>query len=262
MVYMLAKWKKKFGRPNDHFILQDFVDGVEMATGGWFGPGGFDQGWNDNFEFKKLMPSNYGMNTGEMGSVLRFTKRSKLARQVLQPLSETLGRMGYIGYVDINCIIDANGNPWPLEFTLRPGYPTINIEAEVHGIDDPVERLYALAKGDDCRSVMLDRIALGVVVALPSFPHSHSLAKEIDGIPIHGISGRLRPHFHPCQIRKNKDTLETAGDYVAVVTSSAGTVADARRCSVRGRAGNSQITQWISEHHPRDRFGKHRPLAA
>jgi phosphoribosylamine--glycine ligase len=233
MVYMLTKWKKKFGKPKDHFILQDFIEGIEMGSDGWFGPGGFDQGWSESFEFKKLMSSDYGMNTGEMGSVLRFTKTSKLARKVLQPLTDRLASMGYVGYISVNCIIDGKGTPWPLEFTMRPGYPTINIEAAVHNTMDPAERLYSLAKGEDCKSAILDRVALGVVIALPSFPHSHSLAKEIDGIPIHGITSRLWPHIHPAQIRSTKGNLETAGDYVMVCTGSSQTVSDARRIAYR-----------------------------
>jgi phosphoribosylamine---glycine ligase len=227
MLFMLNKWKKKFGRPKSHFILQEFVPGIEMAVGMWVGPGGPDLGWNENWEFKKLLSSNYGPNTGELGTVLRFTKRSKLARRVLEPLVETLGRMGYVGYIDVNCIVSGD-TAYPLEFTIRPGYPTINIEAEVHSCDDPCDRLYALAKGEDCRSVMLDQVAVGVVVALPSFPHSHALAKEIDGIPIHGVSSRIWPHFHCCQVRMENDELQTAGDYVAVLTASGDTVSGAR----------------------------------
>lgn len=233
MVYMLQKWKKKFGKPRDHFILQDFVEGIEMGADGWFGPGGFDQGWSESFEFKKLMSGNYGMNTGEMGSVLRFTKRSKLARQVLEPLGDRLANEGYVGYISVNCIIDCKGNPWPLEFTMRPGYPTINIEAAVHSVMDPAERLYSLAKGDDCKSCLLDRIALGAVVALPSFPHSHSLAKEIDGIPIYGVTSRLWSHMHPAQMRSISGNLETAGDYVCVLTASGETVSQCREAAYR-----------------------------
>jgi phosphoribosylamine---glycine ligase len=227
MVYMLERWKKKFGRPKDAFILQDFIEGIEMGADGWFGPGGFDQGWSESFEFKKLMPGNYGVNTGEMGSVLRFTRRSKLANKVLHCLSDRLADARYVGYISVNCIIDGNGKPWPLEFTIRPGYPTINIEAEVHGVADPVERLYLLAKGEDCKSVIMDKIAVGVVIALPSFPHTHALSKEIDGIPIHGVEPPLWQYIHPCQMRVAERKLETAGDYVMVVTASADIVSDA-----------------------------------
>jgi phosphoribosylamine---glycine ligase len=79
LVYKLGQWKKQ-QKLKEPFIIQDFVDGIEMSADGWFGPNGFDSGWSESFEFKKLMPGNFGVNTGEMGTDLRFTKRSKLAR--------------------------------------------------------------------------------------------------------------------------------------------------------------------------------------
>jgi phosphoribosylamine---glycine ligase len=230
MIFMLEKWKKQ-QKLKGAFILQDFIEGIEMAADGWFGPHGFDLGWSESFEFKKLMSSNYGVNTGEMGTVIRFTKSSKLARQVLDPLGEELARESYCGYVSVNSIIDKNGQPWFLEFTMRPGYPTINIEAEVHSEDDPAARLYALASGTDCRSVLIDKVALGVVVALPSFPHSHSLAKEMDGLPIFGLTDRLWPHVHLCQARLEKGQIQTAGDYVLVATAASNTVSQARQAA-------------------------------
>jgi phosphoribosylamine---glycine ligase len=114
---------------------------------------------------------------------------------------------------------------------MRPGYPTINIEAAVHSEDDPAARLYALATGTDCRSVLLDKIAIGVVVALPSFPHSHTLAKEIDGLPIFGLTDRLWPHVHLCQARLEKGQIQTAGDYCLVVTAASNSVSQARQAA-------------------------------
>ncbi len=227
MIFMLKKWKKQ-QKLKGAFILQDFIEGIEMAADGWFGPHGFDLGWSESFEFKKLMSGNYGVNTGEMGTVLRFTRRSKLARQVLEPLGEELSRQRYCGYLSCNTIIDSSGQPWFLEFTARPGWPTWNIEGAVHAEDDPAARLYQLASGTDSRSVMIEKVAIGVVVALPSFPHSHSLAKDIDGIPIHGIDQRMMRHFHPCQVRCEHGQLQTAGDYCFVVTASGNSVSAAR----------------------------------
>jgi phosphoribosylamine---glycine ligase len=244
LIFMLEKWKKQ-QKLKGAFILQDFIEGIEMAADGWFGPHGFDLGWSESFEFKKLMSGNYGVNTGEMGTVLRFTRRSKLARQVLEPLSERLHVHGYCGYVSVNTIIDEKGEPWFLEFTMRPGYPTINIEAAVHSEDDPAARLYQLASGIDSRSVILDKIALGVVVALPSFPHSHSLAKEIDGLPIFGLSDRLWPHVHPAQMRMTEGQIETAGDYCLVVTSSSSTISECRKLAY-GRVKQIHIPGGVS----------------
>ena len=71
MVYMLERWKKA-QKHKSPFILQEFVDGIELAVGGWFGPGGFNEGWCENFEFKKLMPDDLGPATGEQGTVLNL----------------------------------------------------------------------------------------------------------------------------------------------------------------------------------------------
>ena len=39
MVFMLGRWKKR-STLKGKFILQDFIPGIEMAVGGFFGPGG------------------------------------------------------------------------------------------------------------------------------------------------------------------------------------------------------------------------------
>src|ERR1017187_104057 len=57
MIFMLEKWKKQ-QKLKGSFILQDFIEGIEMAADGWFGPHGFDLGWSESFEFKNLMPGN------------------------------------------------------------------------------------------------------------------------------------------------------------------------------------------------------------
>ena len=105
MVYMLQKWKKNNAYKGE-FILQEFHKGIEMAVGGWFGAGGFNSHWCENWEFKKLMNDDLGVATGEQGTILRYTKESKLAEQVLKPLEDYLHGLGYTGYIDVNCIIE------------------------------------------------------------------------------------------------------------------------------------------------------------
>lgn len=66
MVSMLMRWKKTQKQKRE-FILQEFVPGIEMAVGGWFGSHGFNEYVLENFEFKKLMNDDLGCNTGEQG---------------------------------------------------------------------------------------------------------------------------------------------------------------------------------------------------
>jgi phosphoribosylamine---glycine ligase len=238
MVYMLERWKR-MDKLKDAFILQEFKAGTEMAVGGWFGPNGFNTGWCENFEFKKLMHGDLGVATGEMGTVLRYVGNSKLADKVLVPVAPMLERAGYCGYVDVNCIIDDEGTPWPLEFTMRPGWPTFNIQlAACKG--DPVEWLYGLAMGEDTKQQILNQIFIGVVLAIPDFPYSNITRKEVTGIPIYKLSPKLWESIHPCEMMLSQAPQEvageivncplpcTAGDYVMIVTSNGATIVESR----------------------------------
>ena len=241
MVYMLERWKKK-GMKRD-FILQEFIPGCEMAVGAWFGPSGWATPWCENFEFKKLMDGDMGVATGEQGTVLRYVAKSKLARTVLEPLTETLEETGYCGYIDVNCIIDDQGSVWPLEFTCRPGWPTFNIQQELHP-GDPIEWVTALARGEE-PPVQEDLIAIGVVLSIPDYPYSHLTRKEVIGCPVYGAEA-TNPHIHFCEVMAAKCPVEgergsivertmpaTAGDYVLVMSAAADTVYDAKRTCYR-----------------------------
>lgn len=243
LVYMLERWKKT-AKLKSPFLLQEFVGGIEMAVGGWFGPGGFNIGWCENFEFKKLMDGDLGVNTGEQGTVIRYVRRSKLAERVLKPLEEALERIGYVGYIDVNCILDEKGTPWPLEFTMRPGWPTFNIQQALH-TGDSVEWLYDLAQGKDARIVAMDRPALGVVLSVPDYPYSHLTRKEVVGTPIYGITEGMWPNLHPCEMMMGEAPCDvggqiltvplpvTAGDYVLVVSAVGDTVLNAKEKAYR-----------------------------
>ena len=50
-----------------------------------------------------------------------------------------LAEEGYVGYIDLNCIVNNNGI-YPLEFTRRFGYPTISIQQE--GMLTPISDLF------------------------------------------------------------------------------------------------------------------------
>lgn len=226
LIYMLKRWKKA-QKHKDSFILQEKVSGVEFAVGAWFGPGGFNSGWWENFEHKCLFAGNLGPNTGEMGTALRCVRSSKLADKVLKPIERLLEPTGYIGYVDVNCIVDDEGEPWPLEFTMRFGYPTWPIQMHLL-TGDPVEWLFDLAEGRDAKPFMMNKTAVGVVLAIGDFPHSHITKKEVVGAPIYGTTPGVLERVSFCEVMMGEaphdvgDTVvmksgyQTAGDYVLV----------------------------------------------
>lgn len=243
MVYMLERWKK-LGKLKGKFILQEFVPGIEFAVGGWFGPGGFIQGWEENWEHKPLMNGDIGPNTGEQGTVQRFVKKSKLADLLLKPLEDELDRIEYVGCIDVSCIIDEKGKPLPLEFTMRPGWPAFNIQ-QVLTKGDPAEWMVDVLEGRDPRRFELDKVALGVVMALPDYPFDRRPIEEVIGIPLYGMTRDNMHNVHPCMMMAseapqeiggkvvNGPCLAAAGNYVLVATGTGDTVSQAKRAAYK-----------------------------
>jgi phosphoribosylamine--glycine ligase len=247
MAYMLERWKKNH-RHKDAFILQERVNGIEMAVGGWFGPNGFLPGWHENWEFKKLMAGDTGPATGEMGTIIRAVPKSKLADLVLKPVEQKLADLDYVGYVDVNCIIGEDGTPWPLEFTMRPGWPTFNIQmAMLKDGEDPANWLFELAEGQSCDPFRMNEVACGVVMAIPDFPFSRFTRKDVHGIPIYKLNNknRYRRNLHPCEVQQGEaptdvngkvvtlPCLTTAGDYLLVGSGVGLSVREARQRAYR-----------------------------
>ena len=239
MVFMLNKWKKENAYKGE-FILQEFHKGCEMAVGGWFGLGGFSKWYLENWEFKKLMSGDYGPATGEQGTVMRYTQTSLLAEKVLKPLEGFLHGIGYTGYIDVNCIIDDKGIPWPLEFTTRPGWPLFQIQQCLH-IGDPVEWMLGLLEGKDLLKVKTC-LAVGVVVSQPDYPYNNIVKKHNTGYPIFDMTeedGCENIHFSEVKCGYMPDDkgnlkdpcLVTCGSYVLTVSGTGKTVSEAK-CDV------------------------------
>lgn len=238
LLYTLGNWKREGKKFPKGLILQDRIDGVEMAVGAWVGPEGFAEGWEENFEEKRLFAGGIGPNCGEAGTVTRLVKTSKLANKVLAPLEDRLVSLGYVGNVDVNCIIDHEGNPWPLEFTMRFGYPAINIEVALYD-GDPIEYFAGLAAGKPPNTRRLNDVAVGVVVALPPYPFGNEKAEEVVGVP---IWGKTHDGLHFCnammgeapdEAGKKEPQLCTAGSYVLVATGTGPSVVAARAAAHR-----------------------------
>ena len=201
-----------------------------MAVGGWFGLGGFSKNFCENWEFKKLMNDDLGVATGEQGTIVRYTEESKLADKVLKPLEEYLYALGYTGYIDVNCIVDEKGTPWPLEFTMRPGWPLFQIQQALHR-GDPAEWMLDLLNGKDTLRVSKE-IACGVVISIPDYPYSRLTKKECSGYPLWGIDQQdattnihlsevqigKAPNMEGDKVKLDTSMYVTAGDYVLSVS--------------------------------------------
>ena len=168
VVRMLEAYKKAFSDEIKVFQLQKRVVGVEVAVGAFFNGKSFVYPVNTNFEHKKLFPGNSGPPTGEMGTTMFWSEPNKIFEQTLLKMSSKLAEEGYVGYIDVNCIVNNNGI-YPLEFTSRFGYPSIFIQQE--GMITPIGLfLWDLAHNLDPKLKVKSGFQVGVRIVMPPFP--------------------------------------------------------------------------------------------
>jgi len=228
-IFTLQRWEKQ-GLFKGQLMLQELVEGVEVGVGGMFGPHGWCEAIEENFEFKKLMPSNYGPNTGEMGTVARHTTSSKLFDMLLEPLTGYLHQINYVGDIDVNCIV-VDGTPLPLEFTMRWGWPDFALRLEALSVD-PVVFMAALVAGED-RFVVSPDVVVGVVMAHGDFPRGGDPLGTHADFPItyesdaHVYWEHVKRGEHPKLDGGMKRGLVTAGNYVCVCTAKGSSVSNA-----------------------------------
>lgn len=219
-------WQKKI----KYFQLQKFLAGVEVAVGAFFNGHKFIQPININFEHKKLFPGEKGPSTGEMGTLMYWANASVIFSNTLAKMETTLAASGYVGYYDINCIVNGRGI-YPLEITARLGYPTISVQME--GITDPIgEFFYKLANGEDFEFKTKKGFQVGVVIAVPPFPYkSNDIFYMFKDSSIILKNPNIVEGIHLGDNKKiNGGDLQLAGvyGYALVVTGSGITVEEAR----------------------------------
>ena len=234
MIARIERWKKLKLNPKGPVMLQEFIEGEEFAVSRWVGAEGFVGPFNENFEQKKLLSGNVGPNCGESGTIMKYVEMSKIGESVLAPLEEALVRVGHLGDVDVNCIVDKQGKAWPLEFTMRLGWPAFNIMLHEHN-GDPAQWMADACDGKDTLDVSYEH-TVGVVLAQPDYPYSKKTKAETDGIPVYGIRPGMWRYVHPQSVKMmkqpvmegekvvEKDIWSTTGDYIAVVSGMGKTV--------------------------------------
>ena len=192
VVDVLRAYEKAWGHRMKGFQLQRRVEGVEITVCGFFDGDAFVEPVNFNFEHKKLFPGNIGPSTGEMGTSMFWSRRNHLFEATLGRLEGLLTEEGYVGSVDLNCIVNADGI-YPLEFTPRFGYPTIILQEEAFE-SATGEFFYDLAHGNDPDLRVHRGYQVCARVCVPPFPfddeatfdensRNAAIVFETDGVP-------------------------------------------------------------------------------
>ncbi|MBI2969046.1 MAG: phosphoribosylamine--glycine ligase [Bacteroidetes bacterium] len=177
VIQVLEAYKEAWSDEVKEFQLQKRITGVEVAIGAFFNGKEFIYPINVNFEHKRFFPGNIGPSTGEMGTAMYWSMENKMFNNTLKKMESKLAEEGYAGYIDLNCMVNAQGI-YPLEFTSRFGYPTISIQQE--GMITPVgEFLYDLAHGSKAKLKTKNGFQVGVRIVVPPFPFNDPKTFEI-----------------------------------------------------------------------------------
>ena len=213
------------------FILMDHVDGIEMGVGAYFNGTDFLEPACLDWEHKRFFPGDLGELTGEMGTVVTYSRTKSFFDRTLARIAPLLRDNGYCGYINLNTIVNDKGI-WPLEFTCRFGYPG-------YAILEPLQR----TSWGDLFATILNRSALrfeaapgfavGIVVTTPPFPHYRDAVREPVGLPIlfdDQLSPLDRRHIHYGEVGLKGGVLVTTGmsGYTLVVTGTGQTIEAAR----------------------------------
>lgn len=230
LVNMLERYKKGWGSKIRSFQLQKFVAGVEVAIGAYFNGQEFILPVCINFEHKRMFNAEIGPTTGEMGTAMFWTGPNRLYNETLKKFEKRLAEIGFIGYFDLNCIVNSRGI-FPLEITPRFGYPTINIQME--GVASRwSDLLYAIANHQPFNLKTNRGYQVGVVIAIPPYPYDDpDVFEKFSNDAVIIFKKQPLVGIHHCDVRLEDGDWRIAGSsgYVMVVTGAGPTMVDAQK---------------------------------
>ena len=229
LIQVLGDYKKAWAKKIPTFQLQKRITGVEIAVGAFFNGNEFIYPINVNFEHKKLFPGNLGPSTGEMGTAMFWSDPNRIFNQTLKKFEKKLAEEKYVGYIDLNCIVNGNGI-YPLEFTSRFGYPTICIQQE--GIAMPISQfLYQLATGTLKKFNTKSGFQVGIRIVVPPFPFTDRetfLVKSKDSIIVFK-KGKEGIHFEDVKLVNGEWVVTGNSGVVLIVVGTGYTMKQAQQ---------------------------------
>ena len=211
------------------FVIQQFVDGIEISAGSWFNGVDFLRPIALNFEHKSFGIKPYaGPPTGEMGSVSFYTEKSKLFDETTAKMAPYLKKIKYACDFDINCILTEKG-PLALEFTPRCGFPAICLQ--LSNFDEDFGHLLLNVANGTAKTVKTKAPwVTGLVYTSPPFPYEDEVrnAKDYEGWPVDGPI-TTDSDIYPIGVEEKDGQIMTTGIGLVAVACGTGKTAKASK---------------------------------
>jgi phosphoribosylamine-glycine ligase len=207
--------EEHIGRPE--FILQDFVEGTEVSSEGWFNGETFMRPFNHTIERKHMMDGDLGPSAGCTGNIVWVHEDpTPVMEEGILKMEPILREYNFLGPIDLNTIVNKEG-VWALEFTPRFGYDAFPSLMEL--FESPIgPTLEAIARGSrPTRLPLKNSIASALRLSIPPYPTERYKAPE--GIPIRGFTRSDRAHLYFYDVKLNdKLKLVSTAACGAIVT--------------------------------------------
>ena len=227
-------WCQEQGILKGDFLLQEFVEGVEISTEVWFSRGKPLSRPNGTMEVKKFMAGNLGPATGCESSVVwpYSSLDTPIVEQTIAKIYPILEQMGYTGPLDINAIV-SEGTAYFLEFTPRFGYSALYALIELLPYDLG-EFLGDVAYGEATEIAMDDAFAMALTLSVPPYPLASGKPETKSAFDVtrgRAVVGLDLDHFFPYDLYAEGDDLFTGGmlgllGYLTAIGSSLDDVND------------------------------------
>jgi phosphoribosylamine--glycine ligase len=202
--------------------LEEKKKGIEIATSAYFNGKDF-YARDINFEHKKFATGSeldhyegIGFNTGEQGTVIRPVSQHRLFTETVEKMGNFLKEIDFRGQIDINGVLNDDGY-WPVEFTIRPGYPASAIEVEARKMSTS-EFLYSVSAGETPKIDIADAWIIGVVLCGQGYPFYADVKKSFL-LPIIGVNKDNVHHLHFSHVKALDSKLYTVNSYICTATA-------------------------------------------
>jgi phosphoribosylamine--glycine ligase len=242
----------KFGDAGARVVVEGFLEGEEasfivMVDGEHVLPMATSQ------DHKRIGEGDTGPNTGGMGAyspapVVTDAVFARVMEQVITPTVRGMAAEGlpYTGFLYAGLMIDAEGNPWVIEYNCRFGDP--ETQPIMHRLKSDLSSLCLAAldqRLDQVEAAWDPRPAVGVVLAAGGYPGSYDKGHVIEGVE--GDWPASTKVFH-AGTRQDGGTITTQGGRVLCVSALGDSIRDAINAAY---AGVDRIS-WQDMIHRRD----------